>query len=311
MLLILLALAAMMSMSACRYRLFYDEMYVDSATGTGTGHARPPGNQEQDATGEPEVVEHAGLAAIEATVDPTSPLAMEFLQADALRYATARSDGREGADVGIEAREGASNNILTVETPTEIEGEAAIGDEGGIVGLIATYSAIFHQGLNTLFPCQQLSVYAETAEDFVAAGRGTDIYRLIADAGGANLTTRLSDERPIVTADWVVRRNPDVIVKFVHAGILGEGVDTTAHEAAARQELVGRPGWSAIQAVMHGRIILLSEEVLDSEEARLAAKLAIAHAMHPELFAGVDVGGTIARLLGGLDGIHIFVADMQ
>jgi len=257
---------------------------------------------------EPPPIEYVALAHIEATTDDFSPLTIEIEVEDARQYGTEETTenpaNTENA-VGIEAY-GEADNRVTIEQAADIDGDVAIGDEGGVVGLIATYSTILRQGVNSIFPCQLLYVYCETPEDLVTVGRGSVMYQLMVDSGGLNVSTRLTADMLAVDAGWVVRRNPDVIVKFVDNAVLGNNVTNTHAAAELALSLTARPDWGVISAVRNNRIILLSGQMLESEETRLAAQLLIAQLLYPELFSGIDVNGAVVGLLGGLSGIHIY-----
>lgn len=243
---------------------------------------------------------------IDATPYTPSPQTMEIVTDDARQYATAEGY-LAGTQVGTQAYQ-QTGNTITVDTPTD-EGDGAVlsqGDDGGIVGVIAVYSTLLRQGVNTMFPCQMLYIYAETTTDLVTVARGSEIYRLMADAGGLNVSSRLSTDMLTVTAEWVVRRNPSIIVKFVEPTILGSNISDTIAATQKRQSIIAREGWGTIDAVINNRVILLSTQLLETEETRLAAKLSIARLMYPTLFAEVDAATVIAELLGNAQGIYVF-----
>ena len=252
-----------------------------------------------------EDISYIPLAHIEAAADDLSPQTIEIVNEDARQYGAAESDYSD-SNAGVESYDDIADSTVTVEEPTESEGQAVIGEEGGVIGLVAAYSTLLRQGVNTVFPCQLFNIYCETSEDFVTVGRGSAMYQLMVDAGGLNVSSRLTDDRLTVTADWVVRRNPDIIVKFVDAAVLGDSVTSTHAASEQRSLIMARPGWGATEAVRNNRVILLSDQMLESEETRLAAILSIARLMYPELFENIDVGTAIANLIIEIGGIHIY-----
>jgi len=263
----------------------------------------PLSSQEPQDETEPPL--NAATTHTEATTDDLSPITMEMLASDARQYAIAEGDyyTTVGTQAGVDA-----NNVVTIEEPATDGDGATIEDsgDGGVVGVIAIYSTLLRQGVNTLFPCQLFYIYVETPADFVTVPRGSNMYQLMVDAGGINVSSRLSGDMLTVTADWVVRRNPDIIVKFVDDTVLGSEVTSTQQAAQVRAAIMQREGWGAIEAVSNGHVVLLSMAVLETEEARLAAMLAVARLMYPTLFEGIDADGVIAGLIGGMSGIHIF-----
>jgi len=261
---------------------------------------QPPPEEIED---EPEQETH-----IEAETDSLSPLSMEIEYEDAHQYATQEGETEDTSQGTQTAYEEAADTI-TIEIPAEPEeeGQAVLGDDGGVVGIVADYTTLLRQGVNTLFPCQLLYIYTEIPQDLTTVARDSDIYRLMASAGGINASTRLTPDRLTVDADWVVRRNPDIIVKFVAENILGSSITTTGPATDLRAAISSRENWNQIEAIRTNSIILLSTQMLESDEARLAAKLLISRMMYPELFANMDVDTLVAELLRGMDGIHILL----
>ncbi|MCL2620442.1 MAG: hypothetical protein FWD97_05890 [Defluviitaleaceae bacterium] len=304
----------LLSLSGCRYRILYDladstpyetsqtqdspEETTEYPDHTPTDNTTPTPETRSELSTNYETTEY-----FDANPDNFSPLTMEIEQENAHRYAT--EEGEEGENpVGTETQQQLST--ITVELPAEIEGDVVIGSGSGVVGLIATYSTLLRQGVNTIFPCQLMYIYTETTEDLVTISRGSEIYQMMVNAGGLNVSSRLSADNLSVTTDWVVRRNPDIIVKFVNNTILGNEITNTHSASEALSSIISRPNWGAIEAVQNNRIILLSEQMLELEETRLATKLIISYFMYPELFEGVDIQGAVAELMGDMVGTNIY-----
>ena len=337
---VLLLCIILFALGGCRYRISYDEAdtYQTAAYQPTTQaqilpeeippepETNPPEHQQHEFPSSPDETTqesptpppeyppqyyeetppgHIPLTYIEAEADDFSPQEIEIINEDARRYGT-EEGGEAEHNIGIETYEEITDNTVTLEIPAEDEGQAAIGDDGGVIGVIAAYSTLLRQGINTMFPCQLLYIYTETADDFVTVGRGSEIYRLMANAGGVNVSGRLTEDRLTVTADWVVRRNPDIIVKFVDESVLGSNISSTYFAAALNAAITERPGWGATEAVRNNRIILFSEQMLESEATQLAVKLLVARLMYPELFEDVNVNATVAELTNELSGTHIY-----
>jgi len=328
--LFLIIFAALFFFSGCRYRISREETYAPPAVEYATAlleediiEETPPLDEPEEAPTLPEPVPEPEeepteppieyVTYIEAVEEPLSPLTVEVPDDDAHRYATQPTETpqdeppQDSPPVGIAvtAYEPAESTI-TVQQPADVEGEVAIGADGGVVGLVATYSTLLRQGVNSIFPCQLMYVYVETAADFVTVGRGTPLYRLVADSGGVNVSSRLTADRLLVEADWVVRRNPDVIVKIVDETVLGSGIFSTHAASAVAANLRARPYWGAIEAVRNNRILLFPEQILENEATRLAAQLLIAYKMYPELFEAIDINSAISGLLGEVTGIYFY-----
>ena len=263
----------------------------------------PPESPEEEET------EYTPPPYIEAYEDDFSPEIVEVVSEDPRQYASGYCDMYDTATVGVQAENDDDANIITINTPAEydIEEQAVLGDDGGVVGIVDENTALLRQGVNTLFPCQLLYVYCETATDLVTVGRGSTMYQLMVSAGGVNVSTRLTSDRLAVSEDWVIRRNPDVIVKFVDSAVLGSGVSSLNRAMDVRAAIASREDWGTIEAVRNNRIILFSEEMLNTDESRLAVKLLVSRMMYPELFAEMDVDSVVFELIGRMDGVHVLV----
>ena len=93
-----------------------------------------------------------------------------------------------------------------------------------------------------------------------------------------------------------MRRNPAVIIRLVDSATLGRNVADTTRAAAIRDEILTREGFEGMSAVIHRQVLLLSEELLISDEGRLIAKLHIAQIMYPTLFADVSIADVYWQL---------------
>lgn len=89
------------------------------------------------------------------------------------------------------------------------------------------------------------SVYVEIWGDpLTSAGRASFLSDLVSLAGGRNIGDALATAYPHVSAEWLLRENPDTIVlAYMLPGA------TPAIESLAR-----RPGWSTLRAVRERRI---------------------------------------------------------
>jgi len=296
---------ASLALAGCRHRIARDEAenYFEEIAHYAQLPAEPePDPYDDEQKESPTEFDNTN---IEATVDNLSPFFVEIEGEDARRYATQAADDANNSESAAANEHGEST--IEIERPADYEGDAAIGDEGGIIGLIATYSPILRQGVNSMFPCQLLYVFVETTQDFVTIARGSDIYQLVAGSGGVSVSSRLPADNLIVAADWVVRRNPDAIVKFVDSTILGSSITSPLAATNLAHAITQRPDWQATTAARNNKILLLSEQMLHQETTRLAAQLLIAQMLYPDLFEDIDINNIIASLLSETTGIHFLI----
>ena len=158
------------------------------------------------------------------------------------------------------------------------------------------YSVLLQERTGSLFECQRLTVYWETAEDHLTVFKTSAEHRLILQAGANDASARLPESNLRVDDGWIGRKNPGVIVKAVKNGILGASVYSADAARGVYAALLSREGWPALDAVHNRRVLLLSEDLLGTPELRLAAALIIAKTASPDLFADVKTDEALAML---------------
>lgn len=98
---------------------------------------------------------------------------------------------------------------------------------------------------------------------------------LIALAGGINIAENTSSEYPMLTSEFVIAQDPEIIVYTV-----GYMTTTTADEISSR------PGWDVITAVSEGSIYSMDDNLLSRYGPRIVDGLEdLAALLHPALFA--------------------------
>jgi len=100
---------------------------------------------------------------------------------------------------------------------------------------------------------------------------GNDLIEL---AGGINIGQNTTSEYPMVTSEFVIAENPDVIIYTV-----GYMTETTAEEIASR------PGWDDLSAVQGDEIYSLDDNLISRYGPRIVDGLEeLAQILHPDLF---------------------------
>ena len=154
------------------------------------------------------------------------------------------------------------------------------------------FAVLLKDKIGSLFECQRLNVYWETAQDHVTIHKTSPAHALILNAGCYDVSARLLPENLKVDDGWVGRKNPGVIVKAVEGGVLGS--DRAAK--AALGSLRSREGWAAIDAIQNHRVLLLSQELLEAPYLQTAAMVIIAGTAYPDLFKDVDIDTMLQML---------------
>ena len=104
-------------------------------------------------------------------------------------------------------------------------------------------------------------------------GPGSFLNDLITLAGGTNIAAGAKTAYPTISAEEVVRADPDVIV-------LDDAAFGTTVEAVAK-----RPGWAALSSMRNGRVYPLDPNLMSRPGPRVAdAAAALATLLHPDAF---------------------------
>jgi iron complex transport system substrate-binding protein len=104
-------------------------------------------------------------------------------------------------------------------------------------------------------------------------GPGSYIHDLIEIAGGVNIAARASSAYPQLSAEEILRSDPEIIVL------------AAADYSAKPDQVAARAGWSAISAVKNKRIVTIAPNLINRPGPRVGeAAEAYAKLVHPELF---------------------------
>ena len=175
--------------------------------------------------------------------------------------------------------------------------QMGVAEDGEQADSALTYfTVLLRERTASLYECQRVSVYWETAEDQVTIYKSSPEHALILTAGAYDVSARLLPENLRVDAGWVARKNPQVIVKIVGSEVLGGGIASASAAKAVYENLCAREGWENIDAVKNQRVLLLSQELLDKTYLQTAAALMIAKTANPDLYADVDVNQALRML---------------
>ena len=158
------------------------------------------------------------------------------------------------------------------------------------------YTVLLQDRMGSLFECQRLNVYWETAEDHLTVFKTSPEHNLILSAGAYDVSSRLLAENLHVDDGWICRKNPGVIVKTVDGSVLGPGVTSDSSARRIYAGLISRENWKQMDAVKNQKVLLLSEELLKAPHLQLAAMLLIARTANPELFEDTDPDQAIKML---------------
>ncbi len=122
-------------------------------------------------------------------------------------------------------------------------------------------------------------VYMEMYHDYSAQGNNTQGDSILTLLHADNIAHNM-DLFPVVSQEWVVSENPDVIVKWVSSS------STTPIEQVYNNTIT-RPGLSGTSAVRNHRVYVISGDVISSPRG-IAGLMYLAKALHPDEFSDID-----------------------
>ena len=196
------------------------------------------------------------------------------------------------------AKDATTGELTATETVPADLAENTGADESGQTAETALlyYQTLLEDRLSGLFECQRFYIYWETAEDYHTVHKSSDEHQIILNAGAYDVSAKLQNDALIVDDGWIQRKDPGVIVKVVERSVLGSGVSSTRQAETVCGALKAREGWSGLDAVRNGRVILLSEELLSGQARRTGAAVLLAKAMYPSLFSDTDAEEALRAL---------------
>jgi len=104
-------------------------------------------------------------------------------------------------------------------------------------------------------------------------GPGSYIHDLIEIAGGANIAAKATSAYPQLSAEEILRSDPEIIVL------------AAADYSAKPDQVAARAGWSALSAVKNKRVVTIAPNLINRPGPRVGeAAEAYAKLVHPELF---------------------------
>ena len=187
------------------------------------------------------------------------------------------------SDGTIEKLQSASLNVLVVD-PQSVSDVAktatllgkAVGADGETLGrsIQQRVDAVKTKTASaTVRPRVYHEIDASDPAKIFTVGPGSYINDLIDIAGGVNIAARAASAYPQLSAEEILRSDPEIIV------LAADAYSAKPSDVAARQ------GWSVIAAVKNGRILSIEPNLINRPGPRVGeAAEAYAKLVHPELF---------------------------
>ncbi len=201
--------------------------------------------------------------------------------------------GEKASRLNDEAEERAAQTV-----PAEEAEQMGVSEDADEAKSYYTYyTALLQDRMSSLFECQRLSVYWETAEDHLTVHKTSPEHELILNAGAYDVSARLLSENLRVDDGWIARKNPGVIVKAVDSSILGSGVFSLDAARAEYRKILARSGFDKIDAVKSERVLLISEQLLEEPYLQTVVMLLIAKTANREVMADVSPSEALKALM--------------
>ncbi len=129
---------------------------------------------------------------------------------------------------------------------------------------------------------QKPTVYFEFYQPGYSAGPGNSFHDLLVETGAINLVESKNVAMPIVNAEYVIERKPDIIIRML---TYMDGFEQSAFEYL-RNEMMDRAGLAQVPAVQNGKVYVVRDTIIVSHE--VIGLLYYATWFHPDLFADIN-----------------------
>jgi iron complex transport system substrate-binding protein len=167
-----------------------------------------------------------------------------------------------------------------------------------IDGFYSKYQDILRDRTAGLSDDSKPKVYWERQKPYETFGGSSYITRVIELAGGKNIFTDDNFDIQVVDAEDVVKKNPDVIIRYANSKgpETGYSVDDPAQAKAMRDEIMQRPELAQTNAVKNGRIYIMFMGLPLGVQGPIGDAYA-AKIIQPDLFSDIDAIGIIQEFL--------------
>jgi len=172
------------------------------------------------------------------------------------------------------------------------------------VAFFNKYLKMIEDRVEKVKPEERPLVYLEGYSDYKTVSKGSGGDQLLEKAGGKNIAADEPVPFPEVSPEWVVSKNPQVVIKAVSSRVPSGYGETGEAMKKKRDEIMSRPGWEAIDAVKNGRVYVLSSDIYTSPRTPVGI-IYFAKWLYPELFADLDPGAIHREFLKKFHGLEL------
>ena len=171
---------------------------------------------------------------------------------------------------------------------------------------ISSYENFVNERVKDLASSEKPAVYIEWYQPWQTFTEDSAASEIMVNAGGVNIAAEITTTAPVLSPEYVVEKNPDIIVRMISGDLIG---NATGFEATYN-ELMNRAGLGEVTAIKEGKVYVYDPIVLEGIRYPVGL-LYWAKWFHPSLFEDVDPAAVHAELIQQffsvtLEGVHTY-----
>ena len=176
-----------------------------------------------------------------------------------------------------------------------------------IISFIKRYQDVIDERVAGLKKEDKPAVFFEWSKPYYSMGNGTNFDNLSVAVGGINVVADQPVKYPTMDPEWLVERDPDVIVRSVS---IKTDENLTEKMMQTRNEILSRPELRDVKAIEDGRVYTMGSHVVYGISS-IIGELYLAKWFHPDLFEDIDPEEVHRELLHEffgqeLDGVYVY-----
>lgn len=143
-----------------------------------------------------------------------------------------------------------------------------------------------------------VTAYWEGYTEYKSVGKGSVGTEIMTLGHVLSLTANESVAYPKISDEWILEKNPEIIIKTISdtKKIMGEGITSTEKAKGEYNAIVSRKGWSNVSAVKNKKVILLNSDIGTSPIGSAMAPLYTAKIAYPDKFKDIDPDTELSNL---------------
>jgi len=127
-----------------------------------------------------------------------------------------------------------------------------------IISFIKKYQDIVDERVFGLKASDKPAVFFEWSRPYYSMGKGMLFHNLTVAAGGINIVADQPVKSPQMDAEWLAKRDPDIIVRYEYATA---NENLTANMIKTRNEILSRAALNEVKAIKNDRVYIFGNPV--------------------------------------------------